>query len=376
MSVLHTKLCDLLEIEYPIMLAGMGGFRPDAFASPHLAAMVSNAGGFGVLGCSGRSPDEIRTMFRQIREETDKPFGADITVPRTASDQALTPEQMWAEIPQSHKDWYEYIRQKHNLPKPAYCPVPFTAALHKSQVETIIEEHPHALIIGLGNPAPFVEVCHSHGILVAGMAGASRHARRIAESGADFIVAQGHEAGGHNPRVGGMALLPQAVDAAKRVNPDVPVVYAGAVADGRQFAAALMLGAAGVWCGSLFLTSTDADTIHNEYKRRLLSADDDGTVVDSIADGMPSRVLKPATLTQEHQTTLPGVLPMTQQRWLVMNIVRAAEEVENWDMALLTGGQGLGLVKKSMSAKELVDRLVEQTVQTLKEVPKTFTWGD
>jgi enoyl-[acyl-carrier protein] reductase II len=201
---LRTPLCDLLGVEHPIMLAGMGGV-----SYAELVAAVSNAGGYGVLGMAGTGPDFIREQMRQVRRLTDKPFGVDLL--------AASPESLTA------------------------------------SVEVIIEEGASAFIAGLGVPMPIMQRLKAAGLLVMVVCGAVRHAQKAEQAGCDAVICQGGEGGGHTGLVGTMPLVAQAVERVR-----IPVVAAGGLYDGRGLAAALALGAQGVWMGTRFIASPSA----------------------------------------------------------------------------------------------------------------------
>src|SRR6266851_1170612 len=200
--MLHTPICDYFGIKYPILLAGMGG------VSMHrLVAAVSNAGGLGVIGAATlQHPDQLRDEIRKTRELTDKPFAVDLLAP----------------IP-------DMIRP--------YMPV-------------LIEEEIKIFVAGLAVPQEFIQTMHDHGMKVVVMCGKVHHAEKSAAAGADVVVAQGTEAGGHTGEIGMFALVPQMLDTVK-----IPVLAAGGIADGRGIAAALALGAAGVVVGTRFIAT-------------------------------------------------------------------------------------------------------------------------
>jgi enoyl-[acyl-carrier protein] reductase II len=232
---LHTPLCDLLAVEHPIMLAGMGGV-----SYAELAAAVSNAGGYGVLGMAGRDPDFIREQMRQVRRLTDRPFGVDLL--------AASPESLTA------------------------------------SVEVIIEEGASAFIAGLGVPMPIMQRLKAAGLKVMVVCGAVRHAIKAEQAGCDAVICQGGEGGGHTGLVGTMPLVAQAVEAVK-----IPVVAAGGLYDGRGLAAALALGAQGVWMGTRFIASTEAHAAAL-YHEAILGASDSDTVRTRCYSGKPMRV--------------------------------------------------------------------------------------
>ncbi len=206
---MQTRLTETLGIEHPVMLAGMGG------VSYHrLVAAVSEAGGFGCLGASTMSPERMVTEIAAVRELTDRPFGADLLT--------AMPGDM------------------------------------ASQVQLVIDGGASVFVAGLGVPAKVVALCHDAGLLVVNMCGKVDHARRAVDAGCDLVVAQGTEAGGHTGLVATMPLVPQIVDA---VGKQVPVVAAGGIFDGRGLAAALALGADGVWIGTRFIATPEARSV-------------------------------------------------------------------------------------------------------------------
>lgn len=236
---LRTPICDLLEIEHPLLLAGMGGV-----SYAELAAAVSNAGGYGVLGMAGTTPDFIRAQMRQVKTLTDKPFGVDLL--------AASPESLTA------------------------------------SVDIIIEEGASAFIAGLGVPMPIMAKLKAAGLKVMVVCGAVKHAVKAEQAGCDAVICQGGEGGGHTGLVGTLPLVAQAVEAVK-----IPVVAAGGLHDGRGLAAALALGAQGVWMGTRFIASTEAHA-GALYRQSILDAADEDTVRTRCYSGKPMRVRKNA----------------------------------------------------------------------------------
>jgi enoyl-[acyl-carrier protein] reductase II len=236
---MHTHLTEMLGIEHPVMLAGMGGV---AYAP--LVAAVSEAGGFGCLGASTMSRDRMVAEMKAVRESTTKPFGVDLLTAMPGGMEA--------------------------------------------QVHQIIEGGATVFVAGLGVPSDVVELCHRNGLLVVNMCGKVDHARRAADAGCDIVVAQGTEAGGHTGTVATFPLVPQVVDA---VGDQVPVVAAGGIFDGRGLAAALALGAVGVWIGTRFIATPEAHSVTG-YKDALINAAEDGTVVSRAYSGKTMRVIR------------------------------------------------------------------------------------
>jgi enoyl-[acyl-carrier protein] reductase II len=236
---MRTRLTDLLGIEHPVMLAGMGGV-----SYAELAAAVSAAGGFGCLGASTMGDDTMVQEMAAVRAATDKPFGVDLL---TAMPGGLT-----------------------------------------EQVKLVIEGGASAFVAGLGVPTEVVELCHDHNVVVVSMCGKVEHAVRAVEAGCDLVVAQGTEAGGHTGQVASLPLVPQIVDA---VGERVPVAAAGGIFDGRGLAAALALGADGIWVGTRFIATPEARSVLG-YKDRLLESREDQTTVSRAYSGKTMRVVR------------------------------------------------------------------------------------
>lgn len=236
---MRTRLTEILDIEYPVMLAGMGGV-----SYAELAAAVSNAGGFGCLGASTMGDETFAEQLALTRSLTDKPFGVDL----------LTA------LPEGIED----------------------------KVRQVAASGATVYVAGLGVPRDVVELCHELNLLVVNMCGKVRHATAAVAAGCDIVVAQGTEAGGHTGQIATMALVPQVVDA---VDGQVPVVAAGGIFDGRGLAAALMLGAAGVWVGTRFIATPEARTVIG-FKEKILASAEDDTVVSRAYTGKTCRVIR------------------------------------------------------------------------------------
>ena len=321
---LHTPLCDLLGIRYPICQAGM------AFvARSSLAAAVSAAGGLGVIAAAHGSPALLRDEIRRVRDLTDKPFGVDVLFAtiRVAGDEV---EQFTDQV----KGW----------------------------TDVTLEERVPVLIAGLGNPGPVTAEAHRLGIKVMALCGNVKQARDHAANGVDVVIAQGHEAGGHTGRIGGMVLIPAVVDA---VAPKL-VVAAGGVADGRGLAAALALGAVGVWMGTRFIATHEAFG-HDNYKKKIVAIDEEGTVVHRGATGKPCRAIR-NDFTREWEKRTAEILPfpLQAQRVGFPAAIRAREEgdIENGHAAC---GQSAGLISEIVPARELIERMVAQAKAIFEE---------
>jgi len=236
---MRTRLTDLLDIEHPVMLAGMGGV-----SYSQLVAAVSEAGGIGTFGAAPMRPGQLDEEIAAVHRLTAKPFGVDLL--------SAIPGQL------------------------------------EKDVESIIKGGARIFVAGLGVPREIIDVLHKNNILVGSMCGKVRHAQAALASGCDFVVAQGTEGGGHTGTVATMALVPQVVDA---VGDKIPVVAAGGLFDGRGLAASLALGADGVWMGTRFIATPEAHA-PNAYKQTLLELPEDGTVVSRAYTGKTCRVVR------------------------------------------------------------------------------------
>ena len=317
---MRTRLTELLGIEHPVMLAGMGG------VSYHrLVAAVSEAGGFGCLGASTMSPDRMVAEIAEVRARTEKPFGVDLL---TAMPGDMTP-----------------------------------------LVDQIIAGGATVFVAGLGVPVEVVELCHRHGLLVINMCGKVDHARRAVDAGCDVVVAQGTEAGGHTGTVATMPLVPQIVDA---VGDRVPVVAAGGIFDGRGLAAALALGADGVWVGTRFIATPEARSVAG-YKDALLRSAEDATVVSRAYSGKTMRVVRNdyTRFFDEHPDELqafPAQLGRSMQDQAFH--LGGDEDTTDVDPAreCYPAGQGVGAIGDLVPAGELVRRFVREAEEALARV--------
>ncbi len=314
---MRTRLTEVLGIDHPVMLAGMGGV---SYAP--LVAAVSEAGGYGCLGASTMSIDEMRDQMARVRAATDKPFGVDLLT--------AFPEQLVA------------------------------------QVEALIEGGASAFVAGLGVPADVIDLCHRHGLVVVNMCGKVAHARRAVDAGCDLVVAQGTEAGGHTGQVATMPLVPQIVDA---VGGTVPVVAAGGIFDGRGLAAALSLGAEGVWVGTRFIATPEAHGVSG-YKDALVSAAEDGTVISRAFSGKPMRVIanRYTAHFEEHPEDLRP-FPAQLGRSMGDGAFHLGGGPETAgvdpDIEGYPAGQAVGGIQTLIPAGTLVEMMVDEATRTL-----------
>lgn len=304
----HTPICDLFGVKHPIFLAGMGGV-----SYAELCAAVSEAGGFGTLGMAGRTPDEIRKEMRRVRQLTKKPFGVDLL--------AAVPESL------------------------------------ERTADIIIEEGASAFISGLGvPPRHLVDRFHAAGLKVMNVCGTVRHAKAGEDGGLDAVVAQGTEAGGHTGKIAGMALIPQIVDAVR-----VPVLAAGAIVDGRGLAAALALGAQGVWMGTRFIASTEAHA-GEPYKQAVIDATDEDTIITRAYSGKPMRVYK-NDYVADWERRPQDIKPFPMQAMIssqagVMGGIGGQVEGLDRNRSAFALGQGSGAIHQVQSCAEIIEAMM------------------
>lgn len=364
---LRTKLCDMLDIEYPIILAGMGGMGGPV-SGPELVAAVSNAGGLGILGCAFLSPRKVDAMIRKTKSLTDKPFGVDTLLPPEVPQTGSTAE-LKSELPSLATDQPDVIgklREELGVPAPSggkgYLSkiaddTVWSQEEFKQQIEVILEHRVPVWAAALGDPAPWMKECHARGIKVIGVVASVRGARRLVRSGVDIIVASGAESGGHNSRIGTMVLIPQVVDA---VSP-IPVVAGGGIGDGRGLVAALALGAVGVWCGTVFLGTHEA-TYEDYHKQKILESTEDDTVVSKVITGKQARYLRNRLIAAWDKAGLP-TLPMPLQPIAIVPILDGAYEAKMADIVPAPAGQIVGMIRELKPARQVVEEMVQGALQ-------------
>lgn len=370
---LNSRICKLLNIEYPIVLAGMGGA-----SVPALAAAVSNAGGLGVLGAAACAPERLRTWIRQTRDLTDKPFGVDTllpasvrrgTVPNTGAAPA-DPMALMAECRQFAEDFMA----REGLVKADGAaaaraiggsdsqggPPLFSKEFFEAQMEVVIEEKVPVYAAGLGNPGPWMDRLHANGTIVMAVVGKVQHALQVVERGIDVIVAQGHDGGGHNSPIGTISLIPQVVDA---VGDRVPVLGAGGIADGRGVAAAFMLGAEGAWIGTAFLATEEAG-IEDFQKEAIVEGGDADTVVSRSITGKPARMIR-NKWAEAWVAAGKEPLPMPYQSMVSGPVMAAGIQAGRKDILPGFAGQGIGLIHAVRPAAAVMADLVADAERAL-----------
>jgi NAD(P)H-dependent flavin oxidoreductase YrpB (nitropropane dioxygenase family) len=363
---MRTPLCDLFGIEYPI------------FAFTHcrdVVAAVSKAGGLGVLGAVGFSPEQLDIELDWIDEHVGgKPYGVDTVMPQKSVDvEGGNPDEMMAQIRSmidaNHWRFVDDLMARFDLP-----PLPVDDAPHgvlgwtdevaHRHVEIALA-HPIALIANaLGSPPrDVIEQAHEHGVKVAALAGRAQHAQRHVNNGVDVVVAQGYEAGGHTGEIATMVLVPEVVDA---VSP-TPVLAAGGIGTGRQIAAALSLGAQGAWLGSLWLTTAESNA-GPAVLAAYLEASSADTVRSRCYTGKPARMLRNAWTEAWEDPEGAGPLGMPLQNILTSEANARIARSGRKDLAFAPVGQIVGRMNQVRPVRDVMYDLVEEYVETVERL--------
>ena len=367
MTTVRTPICDVFGIEHPIF-----AFTP----SEKVAAAVSRAGGLGVLGAVRfNEADELDQALTWLDDNTDgKPYGVDVVMPMKIPTEGKAVD-LEAMIPPENISFVERTLQQLGVP-----PLPegegregvlgWLHSVARSHVDVALGHRPVLIANALGSPpVDVIEKAHEHGVKVAALAGAAKHAASHVANGVDVIVAQGYEAGGHTGEIASMVLTPEIVDA---VGPDVPVLGAGGIGTGRQMAASLALGAQGVWTGSIWLTVEEYDLSAGVGIRdAFLRAGSSDTVRTRIYTGKPARLLKTKWTEAWESEDAPDPLPMPLQNLLVADAHNRMNAGDNPDTISMPVGQIVGRMNTVRPVAEVMGQLVsefEETVRRLGDV--------
>jgi NAD(P)H-dependent flavin oxidoreductase YrpB (nitropropane dioxygenase family) len=373
--MLRTALCDFLGIEVPVIQAGMGWDKEGLTTPAELVAAVSNAGGLGVIGGSPLRPELIRERIRQVRALTERPFGVDITLPKMENVRVPDPLEVRKEIEERyprHAEFTSKLIEDLGLERqpPDRKSWVKTPAATREQLKIILEERVPVLVIGLGDTAEVVPLAHDNGMKVMALAGAVKHALSHARKGADVVIAQGYEAGGHTGTIANFPLIPQIVDAVR----PLPVVAAGGIADGRGLAAALALGAVGVWCGTAFLISEEC-RIHGVFKEQILTGTSEDFVRTCYSSGHWARHYKGPVIQAWLDSGLQA-LPTPYQGALIDEVRRGAERAGRVDVMQVPGGQIAGMLKpaRAKPARLIVEEIVAEAEKIIGRMNSDYLW--
>ncbi len=305
---MKTKVTELLQIEYPIIQGGMAWV-----AEHHLAAAVSEAGGFGLIGAASAPPEIVREEIRKAKELTDKPFGVNIMLLNPNADEVA---------------------------------------------KIVVEEGIQAVTTGAGNPEKYMPMWKAAGVKVIPVVASVAMAKRMERYGADAVVAEGMEAGGHIGNQTTMALIPQIVDAV-----NIPVIAAGGIGDGRGVAASFMLGAEGVQMGTRFVVA-DESIVHDNYKDRIVKAKDIDSVVTGQSTGHPVRCLR-NQMTKEYIKKEQEGVPFEELERMTLGSLRKAVMDGDILNGTVMAGQIAGLVSKRQSCKEILQEIMTEAEKLL-----------
>jgi nitronate monooxygenase len=382
--VLRTEFCKRVGIEYPVILAGMGPVAGTGapVATAELAAAVSEAGGLGVIGGVAYSPDELREQIRTVRSLTDKPFGVDLLlspnflIPRpkraakTASSDEAAPR---IQLPEAHVAAVERIARELDI---ELVEAPRDQAEMGSwmkegqswagaQVEVILEEGVPVFASGLGTPGRFADELRANGTTILSLVGTVRAAGQVANDGADYVVAQGTEAGGHTGRIGTLALLAQV----KRAIAPTPVIAAGGIADGNALAGVLASGAEAAWCGTAFLVSEEANQ-PDLQKQRIIDAAAEDTIVTRLYSGKTMRNIRNPLIDAWEREGLMA-LPMGAQALLIRDLQHSIEVAGRHELLMNAAGQTSGMLTERRPARDILEEMVAEAAEIFaNELPK------
>lgn len=305
---MKTKITELLGIQYPIIQGGM------AWVAEHnLAAAVSNAGGLGIIGAGGAPASFVREQIQKTKEQTDKPFGVNIMLMNPEADEIA---------------------------------------------RVVVEEGVRVVTTGAGNPGKYMSMWKEAGIRVIPVVASSAMAKMMERAGADAVVAEGMESGGHIGSLTTMALVPQVVDAVS-----IPVIAAGGIADGRGFAAALMLGAEGVQMGTRFVAASES-IVHANYKEKLIKAKDIDSEVTGMSTGHPVRSLR-NHMTREYLRMEKEGADFMELEKLTLGSLRKAVVEGDVVNGTVMAGQIAGMVNKEQPCRDIIREIMEQAEKLL-----------
>ncbi|WP_030682855.1 NAD(P)H-dependent flavin oxidoreductase [Streptomyces sp. NRRL B-1347] len=349
---MQTELSKRLGVEHAVF-----GFTP----FPAVAAAISRAGGFGVLGAVRyTAPEDLARDLDWMQDHVDgRPYGLDVVMPAKKVE-GVSEADVEAMIPEGHRQFVKDTLARHGVPELAageaagWRITGWMEQVARGQLDVAFDYPIKLLANALGSPpADVVARAHERGVLVAALAGSARHARKHAEGGIDIVVAQGYEAGGHTGEIASMVLTPEVTEA---VAP-LPVLAAGGIGCGEQVAAALALGAQGVWLGSVWLTTTEADLHSPALTRKLLAAGSGDTVRSRALTGKPARQLRTAWTDAWDDPAGPGALPMPLQGLLVAEAVSRIQKHEVEPLLGTPVGQIVGRMTSERSVQAVFDDL-------------------
>src|SRR3954466_7178967 len=371
---MKSPICDILGIEFPLL----------AFSHCRdVVAAVSRAGGFGVLGATAHTPETVEQELKWIDDHVDgKPYGIDVLIPEnisTAGEKDVTRKTLEARITPEHRAFTRNLLKKYGIELTTTNvadnePQPFDAQCAMEVLEVAFT-HPIRLIANaLGvPPKPMIEMGRRRGVPVAALVGAKEHAIRQVAAGVDILVAQGTEAGGHCGEVSTMVIVPEVIKAVKQIR-DVPVLAAGGIMTGRQMAAAMAMGAAGAWTGSVWLATVESETTEI-FREKMITASSRDAVRSKGRTGKPARQLRSVwTDAWDRAAESPGALPMPLQSIVRRDAFHAIDRAaaggntKARDLVSYFVGQGVGLIDSVKSAGAVVQEFKEEFAEAVEHM--------
>lgn len=357
MPTLWTPICDRLDIRYPIF-----GFAHDIAT----VAAISNVGGYGVYGATRRFPHEITEELAKIRELVgDRPFGVDLVLP-PGMPEHNSREAIEAEIPAEHKEFVTGLIEKYQVP-PSSGPGMRTrfirsAEIEQAQLRAVLDSDVDMFACGIGAPPEAVAEAKARGKTTLALIGSPHHVERSRRAGVEILVAQGYDAGAHTGPIGTYSLVPQIVDAAA----DIPVLVAGGVATGRHIAAALAMGAQGVWMGTAWLLCEEhQDHMHPVNTAKLKAAGSADTVITRSESGKTFRQVRTAWSQEWEAADAPEPLKMPWQDVLVGDLLGAIEEHDIEPLIHSGAGQSVAYFDEVRPVATIMEELVDSATEAL-----------
>ncbi len=358
MTTLWSPICEQLGITYPIF-----GFAHDVST----VAAISNAGGYGVYGATRRFPQEITDELAEIRSLVDdRPFGVDLVLP-PGMPEYNSRQAIEADIPQAHKDFVQGLIDKYEVPA-ASGPGMRTRFIRSTEIEqeqinAVLESSVNMFACGIGAPPPVISAAKARQKTTLALIGSPHHVQRAIDAGVEIIVAQGYDAGAHTGPIGTFSLVPQIVEAAG----DVPVLVAGGVATGAHVAAALAMGAQGVWMGTAWLLSEEHQGhMHPVNTQKLIEAGSGDTVITRSESGKTFRQVRTAWSQEWEAEHAPAPLKMPYQDVLVGDLLGAIEEHDIEPLIHSGAGQSVGYFDEVRPVNDIMQELVNDATAVLK----------
>ena len=358
MTVLKTAICEQFGLRYPIF-----GFTH----SVDVCVEVTKAGGMGILGATRSTPEEIKRDLAEIRSRVGKlPFGVDLVLPKGMPERNNR-EEIEAQLPYEHRLFVDHIIEKYNVPaatqagmRSRFVRSEETAA---RQIDVVLASDVDVFACGIGSPVEAIREAKAGGKKVISLVGAPKHARAAIASGVDMLVAQGYDAGAHTGTIGTFSLVPQIVDVAG----DIPVLAAGGVASGRHVAAALALGAVGVWIGTAWLVTKENHT-HPLILQKLLAAGSDDTVISRADSGKTLRQIRTSWSEEWAAKDAPAPLKMPYQDILVGDLLGAIDQHAIEPLMHSPAGQSIAMFNEETTTAAVMARLVSEAETALGRV--------